>query len=220
MIIDTRSTIDCRLHIILEDYKPMKVLAHTKIAGIKSLPIVIDSLTGDNLDNFKLLVGKMIRTCVEESGLGLAAPQVGINKTFFISIDPTSLRKESTTSPFDSSTSNQQDQSFRSTVNYNTYLNPTWVAITEDGKETEKEGCLSVKTEQPLAISRYRSILASWHELDLHTNEIKEMRAIRLTGMRARLFMHECEHLSGGNIVETYKRQNNNNNRGDNKKKR
>lgn len=189
--------------------KLMKVHAHSKIAGIVSQPIdlalLLSGIDSDRrMAELERLIKGMVRTCVAEDGLGLAAPQVGFNKTLFIGINDNTSQL---TSQFDSSTNLPQ----QNTINYTAYLNPSWTTNGDDGeRETEKEGCLSVKTTQPLAISRYRSILASWHEIDFTTKQITEMRAISLTGLRARLFQHECEHLRGGNIVETYKRQNKN----------
>ena len=210
------------------DYKVMKVLAHTKIAGIKSMPVDLNALTdgSDNgknkLKDMKTLIGNMLRTCVEENGLGLAAPQIGVNKRLFVGVEPSSQQLElfpaaTKHSPEHQYASKSQslltkDELYPRQITFTTYINPSWTSIVDDGTESQKEGCLSVKTEQPLSISRYRSILASWDEIDFKTNKIIEKRAIKLTDLRARVFMHECEHLNGGNIVETYKRQNNKSN--------
>lgn len=186
--------------------KLMRVLAHTKIAGIVSQPIDLALLLSGTeserrMAELERLIKGMVRTCVAEDGLGLAAPQVGFNKALFVGIDGIASQPTST---IDSSTNQPQ----RLDISYTAYLNPSWTTNGDDTeKETDKEGCLSVKTTQPLAISRYRSITASWYEIDFNTKQIIEMRAISLSGLRARLFQHECEHLRGGNIVATHKKQ-------------
>ncbi len=181
----------------------MDILPWNKIEGIICKDICIDS--PESMIDIMEIINSMVKTCNYHDGLGLAAPQVGINRNLFVILDP-------------------------QTRTFTTYINPTWNPVrTSSSSLTTKntdnktkkikdiEGCLSIKSKQPFSISRFESILASWHELTInhHYQEEKTKKIpsihykheILLTGFRARAFQHEHEHLIGGNIIKTSLRQ-------------
>lgn len=123
------------------------------------------------------VIHRLCKTCLEHDGLGLAAPQVGIFDRIFV------------TRTFDSP---ENEPSFW------VYINPTWKAIADQGKSSQEEGCLSVPG-LGFSVNRWEAIEASWVEWDLH-GPTKITRV--LSGIEARVFQHEHQHLSGISIVD------------------
>jgi peptide deformylase len=108
-----------------------------------------------------------------EKGVGLAAPQVGILQRFFIMHNP-------------------------DTKQLCKIINPK---ITEFSKETKiiEEGCLSVQDSSgPVFadVERPKSIVAEW------IDETGAAHAERLTGVPARIFQHEYDHLDGKLFID------------------
>lgn len=180
---------------------PQTVLDHSKIDGRKSVPysFMDRELTDDECSSLtKLVVDKMAVTLLIEDGLGLALPQLGIfNGRLFITL-------------------NQADQTIQAYFNPSYTYNPDTTT-----KETKNEGCLSVRktTRQLFAIERPVSIQASWYHLDLSTKTFIK-REETLTGLRARVFMHEYDHLQGISIASKNKNNNNNGSTGNIKKRK
>jgi peptide deformylase len=110
----------------------------------------------------KLLTRKMEKLMVNEGGIGLAAPQIGISKRVFI---------------------------IRINNSCQAFINPT--LLTKDGpKSFSVEGCLSFPGEE-YAIERYESILVEYQDLDGGSHHQT------YTGLIARCFQHELDHLDG-----------------------
>jgi peptide deformylase len=113
---------------------------------------------------------EMILVMYQAKGVGLAAPQVGLNEMLFVynpSGDPNSKSME------------------------RIVCNPT---ITEYSKETEiqEEACLSLRSDYcPGSVSR-----ASWIQVQ-YQNELGQLIRRRLKGFEARVFQHEYDHLQG-----------------------
>lgn len=99
---------------------------------------------------------------LNNGGIGLAAPQVGINKSLFvISID--NIKK--------------------------VFINPA-ILSTNGTMSTEEEGCLSLPGLR-LKISRPTEITVAW--LDEHGIQ----KVSDLSGLWARCWLHEYDHLQG-----------------------
>lgn len=113
-------------------------------------------------DDLKIILDLMYSTMVNNNGVGLAAPQVGISKRFFIMGDNTS---------------------------YKEYINPVVLERSENEIE-DYEGCLSFP-DLKLKIKRNTSIKVRYQRLD--KTEIVE----DLSGLWARCFLHELDHLDG-----------------------
>lgn len=114
------------------------------------------------------LIESMYKLMVDKNGVGLAAPQIGINKKFFIySID-------------------------KSIKNLKIVLNPK---IIRHGKDVEyiTEGCLSVPGQHK-QLKRWRVIDVEYTEL----KEGKILLTkVTLKGWEAKVFQHEFDHLQG-----------------------
>lgn len=116
------------------------------------------------------LAENMFQTLKQQKGIGLAAPQVGLLKNFFI-IDTVPVEKAGIT-PTEKA-----------------YINPEIISRGENECYYE-EGCLSIpgifeEIKRPEKIEiRYRDIHYNWQE------EV-------LDGILARIFQHEYDHLQG-----------------------
>lgn len=115
----------------------------------------------------------MIRTCIADDGIGLAAPQIGIFKQIFV------IR--------------ENDQEFR------VYFHPKYTVNPESKREIGAEGCLSVPGKRVL-VSRATLIDAEWLELDLNTGLVTKHHE-QLRDYKARVFQHEHDHLQGVTIL-------------------
>jgi len=107
----------------------------------------------------------MISFMVENKGIGLAAPQVGISKRLFVMFS----------------------EDFKDKFMY--FFNPS---VVEEGKECElgTEGCLSFPGEA-LDISRPTNIKVKFQDYLGNDNYMD------LSGLAARCFLHELDHLDG-----------------------
>tara|TARA_B100000029_G_scaffold489196_1_gene546685 strand:+ start:260 stop:769 length:510 start_codon:yes stop_codon:yes gene_type:complete len=114
----------------------------------------------------RTIITDMIETMYAETGVGLAAPQIGIPLRIFVA-DP----------------SGGQDGSQLVVM-----VNPEWVE--RQGTQREDEGCLSV----PGFSARVRRPL---HATIRGLNQDGESREIEGTGILARAFGHEMDHLDG-----------------------
>jgi peptide deformylase len=129
---------------------------------------LVESVTPE----IKKLVADMIETMDVKSGIGLAAPQVGVSLSLFV------LRNYE-----------EKEEGKISLSAPQVYINPK---ILQASKETcsEVEGCLSIpgireKVERPLAILI--------EAMDLEGNLFRE----EIIGYNARVRLHENDHLNG-----------------------
>lgn len=120
-------------------------------------------------DNYKLLSRRMIKTVSDSihDGVGIAAPQVGINRRMIVV-----QRFDKPGTPFE--------------VFPNIY-------IKEYSKDTtcEEEGCLSVPDESGKAVRSKWVIVAYTHPLTMSTQEDT------IKGFTSIIFQHEIDHLDG-----------------------
>ncbi len=118
------------------------------------------------------LIKRMKMTMRHEGGIGLAAPQVGINKRLFvIEVRPNDRYGNLPNVPFE------------------VFINP--VILKFESRTCDfVEGCLSVDNLR-IMINRPRGLWVRWQD--------QTGRFIRqkLTGLRARVFQHEYDHLDG-----------------------
>jgi peptide deformylase len=130
------------------------------------------------------LVQDMYDTMDEAPGVGLAAPQIGVNLRVFV---------------YDW---DAEDGSEQRGVVINPTLEISEIPSGEPDWETESEGCLSVPGERfPLK----RADKAILRGVDLEQNPVH----IEATGWFARIFQHEFDHLEGtlyvDRLIEEYK---------------
>ena len=120
-------------------------------------------------DDIKKIIENMKETLLSTgNGIGLAAPQVGINQRFFIYSD-LNEKKE----PYD---------------RLHAMINP--VFRKKIGKDTSVEGCLSVPGMHAEVERPYRVICEGM-------NEEGETVRIKAEGLLARCLLHETDHLDG-----------------------
>ena len=123
-----------------------------------------------------LLISRMSKTLIRAQGVGLAAPQVGQSiRMFIMDIHPTKTRT-------------QLPQLGQIAV-----INPK-IVESSDEMITDWEGCLSVTTLRGLVfgpVPRPKSIIVTYH------NQLKKLVKMEMSGLVARIFLHEYDHLEG-----------------------
>lgn len=132
---------------------------------------------------FESTLWQMVKTCLGDDGVGLAAPQVGIFKRLFIIRD--------------------MDDQGNLLDSFSMFFNPSYVAITEKGKSTETEGCLSVPGAS-YEVARWNEIEASWWDFNEQTG-VAEKVTEKFAGFKARVFQHENQHLNAISLVDVGK---------------
>lgn len=118
-------------------------------------------------DQFSAKTQEMLGIMYEAKGVGLAAPQIGVNEDFFV---------------YNPSDSKNMER---------IVCNPS---ITKYSEEVivEKEGCLSLRSDDCAGqVAR-----STWIETQ-YQNELGQQVRRRLKGFEARVFQHEYDHLKG-----------------------
>lgn len=117
-------------------------------------------------------VWRMIRACLSDDGIGLAAPQIGIFKQVFV------IR--------------ENEDSFRA------YFHPQYTVDPSSKQEVQIEGCLSVPGKR-IPVFRETAINTKWLDFE---NEKLVVRSMPLKSLMARVFQHEYAHLLGESILK------------------
>ena len=119
--------------------------------------------------DFPMLAAKMLRTVTDPSqdGVGIAAPQVGINRRI-VAVQ----RFDKSGEPFE----------VYPNIHIDTMMGP---------RVCGPEGCLSVPDRRGI-VPRYREIVISWKD----PATLQGMRDT-VRGFTAVIFQHECDHLDG-----------------------
>ena len=118
------------------------------------------------------------------TGLGIAAPQIGINKRIIV----IGAKKENIKY-------NDSEE-----IPITAMINPTWRKISNE-TDIQYEGCLSVPSIRG-KVERYKDI-----ELTYYDENGKQITR-QLHGFFARLVQHECDHLEGIVFLERVKDKN------------
>lgn len=132
---------------------------------------------GKGYPNLDKLVADMFETMYKASGVGLAAPQIGLNIRLIV-IDATPFADE-----------------YPELENYiRVFINPT--IVSEEGEEwVYNEGCLSFPT---LRADVSRKSIVELEYLDQNFKPVTE----RFDGIAARIVQHEYDHLQGKFFVD------------------
>ena len=117
----------------------------------------------------------------DNGGVGLAAPQVGVNKR----IIAVSLLRDG------------DDENYRTIA----MINPEIVEHTDEA-ESDNEGCLSVPGEHG-DVDRWKRIKVSYIDTSLRP------QTILLSGLAARIVQHEVDHLDGILFIDRIKKTEN-----------
>lgn len=119
------------------------------------------------------IINDMKNTLATTQGVGLAAPQIGISKRIIIVASRPTHRYPN--APL---------------MEPVVMINPEYRALSEDTKEKDWEGCLS--------IPGIRALVPRYTEISIHyTDEQGDFVESELTGFVARIFQHEIDHLDG-----------------------
>ena len=136
----------------------------------------------DNVDlndkNLSHIIKKMFKTLNKSNGIGLAAPQVGLNKRLFV-INTNIIREL------------PKDEKIR-----DVFLNPLIISFSNK-KISSSEGCLSIPLLSDILVDRYEEIKVSYY------NQKLEYCEKTLRGKLAIVFQHEFDHLNG--VLLTHK---------------
>ena len=124
-------------------------------------------------DNFIKLVRDMFYTMNKASGIGLAAPQVNLNISLAV-IDLSGIEEHEDDKPL-------------------VLINPE--ILESHGLVTMEEGCLSIPDIRA-QVERPEEIYLKYFDFDF--NEIK----LELKGFKARVAMHEIDHLNGKLFID------------------
>ncbi|MDA3884292.1 MAG: peptide deformylase [Candidatus Delongbacteria bacterium] len=123
-------------------------------------------------DDLKKTIEEMIIECPKANGIGLAAPQIGISKRFFVVTLPELEDEEGNKRPGLT----------------DVFINPE--IIEKKGSIKMEEGCLSVPGIYEI-VERAEEITVNY------TNINGDKKTLDADGMLARVVLHEYDHLDG-----------------------
>ena len=132
-----------------------------------------------NYPDLKSLVDKMWSTMYNASGVGLAAPQIGLAIRLFV-VDASPFAAD----PELSDEEQQQVENFK-----HVFINPTITDFSGDLVDFN-EGCLSIPDIRG-EVSREDGISISYYDLDFKHHKLE------LTGLASRVVQHEYDHIEG-----------------------
>ena len=121
----------------------------------------------------KKLINDMIKLCVKENGIGLAAPQIGIRNKFFIAY-------------------------FQEFLDWRLFVNPVYRPLNQQTVDSV-EGCLTYGIDHTYKVKRYTKVLAEWQEENTYGDlAIKKQE---LSGISAIIFQHETDHINSVTVT-------------------
>lgn len=163
-----------------------RILQWDLIKNLKALPVLNNN---GAQELYRKIAWRLVKTCLIEDGIGIAASQVGIFKRLFL------IRE------FD------QTENGEAVIlpSFKLFLNPKWVGVAESGKTIDDEYCLSV-SGPGIPIERFNKIEATWTEFDKDGKFI--LKSASLEGRMAQIYAHESDHLLGISIPQRYEMQN------------
>ena len=132
----------------------------------------------EDYPNLKELINDMFETMYAASGVGLAAPQVGLPIRMFV-IDASPFGEDDEDGPGDATA-----KDFK-----HVFINP--IMVEESGKEWAfNEGCLSIPHINE-DVMRKENIIINYLDENFEEYEME------LTGLAARVVQHEYDHIEG-----------------------
>lgn len=156
---------------------------HIVQAGAPVLRSPAKDVTPDQIGTPELqkLISEMIGTMRAAPGVGLAAPQVGVNLRVLVLEDRADLMA--------SLTEQEKQERERIPVAVRVFINPTLTPI-GDEKVGFFEGCLSV--------AGWAGYVERFHEVEVSgLDEKGQPQVWRVKGWPARILQHEVDHLLG-----------------------
>lgn len=135
---------------------------------------ICEEVNTQNIDEEVLDIIEDLKATLEfGTGLGIAAPQIGINKKIIV----VGAKKENVKY-------NDAEE-----IPITAMINPTWRKLSEE-TDIQYEGCMSVPKIRG-KVERYKNIELAYYNVN------GEMIVRQLNGFFARLVQHECDHLEG-----------------------
>ncbi len=152
----------------------------TEVLRMKASPLKVDHGIDEPL---RAVAERMIELMRGANGIGLAAPQVGLPVRLFVAHVPEDPEEEPIDSELPSTSEAPQ-----------VFINPEIIEFSKD-LEPYEEGCLSLpgingEVNRPTTVTM--------RAFDLAGNEVE----LRATGLLARCWQHEIDHLDGILIID------------------
>ncbi len=144
---------------------PLTILEHRN-SILKKTSRKVNFINDEMLD----LIEDMSSTMLIKKGIGLAAPQVGLNKRFFVFI-----------SDFEAHDNGDE-------IEVNVAINPQ--ILVREGENISYEGCLSYP-DYVASVKRALVIKTRYYDINMKKIEME------YSGLAARVFQHELDHLDG-----------------------
>ena len=132
-----------------------------------------------NYNKLNDLISNMWDTMYASSGVGLAAPQIGLSIRIFI-VDA---------SPFSEDEKLDKDERLKLSTFKKVFINPELITTTNK-LNTFNEGCLSIPDVREDVV-RENEILIKYFDENFNQHELE------LNGLRARVVQHEFDHIEG-----------------------
>lgn len=151
----------------------LKILTGTTNTTLRTISLPVKKID----KKIKKLIDDMIETMLEVDGLGLAAPQVGVNKRIFVA-------------RLNSGTKNEMVVAM---------INPEFLDMSDEIAEGE-EGCLSVPLKFGI-VGRSKDVKVEY--LDAYGKKT----VLGLADLNARILQHETDHLNGILFVDKLERE-------------
>lgn len=153
--------------------------------GDPILEKICDEVDFKNInDNILDIIEDLKATLEFGTGVGIAAPQIGVNKRIIV----LGAKKEKVAY-------NDAEE-----IPITAMINPTWREISKE-TDTQYEGCMSVPIVRG-KVERFKDIELTYY------NENGEKIVKQVHGFYARLIQHECDHLEGTVFLERVKEHN------------
>jgi len=134
-----------------------------------------------------ILLDDMRETLIEANGVGLAAPQVGVLRRVALIVDM-SIAGEQIETEDSEDGENENESTYDIYENIIELINPE--IVTEDGEQTDSEGCLSVPGIYGI-VTRPETVVVRAQDRNGKAFEIE------VSAMTARAACHEVDHLNG-----------------------
>ena len=152
--------------------------------GDPILTKICDKVDIKNIDENVLDIIDDLKTTLEfGTGLGISAPQIGVNKRIIV----VGAKKENVKY-------NDAEE-----IPITAMINPMWEKISDE-TDIQFEGCMSVPSIRG-KVERYKNIKLTYY------NEKGEKIEKEIHGFFARLVQHECDHLDGIVLLARVKQQ-------------
>ena len=155
--------------------------------GDPILEKVSDSIDIENINEEVLDITKDLKeTLLFGTGLGIAAPQIGINKRIIV----VGANKDKIAGKYKEA----ED------IPLTAMINPSWKKLSDE-TDIQYEGCMSVPVIRG-KVERYKNIELTYYD-EKGTKVVKNLK-----GFYARLIQHECDHLDGIVFIKKVKGKN------------